>query len=517
MSRYHQFFLFMLAASLCFLSCNESGSKEIECLSRSDCPSGQECINQQCQGATTCSTDSDCPPATYCEKGSCISAQSCGSWTDCPTGFDCVNSICKPLVIDNSCTTDDDCSYGFHCETFSQLCVEDPQDVCQSDNDCAPGFTCKDGQCELKPIEDGDQFEEELEVEVEQEEDGDQEIDDTTDEPTLCEPCEQDSDCKADMTAFCMEDTFGNKHCGQFCDAENICPDDYICREVSAPDSSMVGQCLPSDGVCGDATDGDDDGEEEQNSEPCTGECNQSVNVDLCYGEELCICDNNQFNMLDCSQWCIDNGYTGFERCGHDNDLNHSKCFCTGDNPDTDFCTGYTGSNECCTPDNNCNYDNDNVCQCDGSCSWEEDDCSGSSTDGSGTCEDPFVVDSFPYSHSHTTVGHESNMTAFFCDSGDGSSHSSNGPEVLYKIYGTVGLKLSLDLVNSSFFDPVLISTVDCADNFASCYAINETSSGDNEGAWLEFSQTGYATIAVDTAMFTGGSYTLNITVDTSK
>lgn len=513
--RYFKLAPFFLCCLLFAVSCNESQSGKLECLTSADCQSGQSCVMGKCSDSTVCETDEDCPAKTYCKNASCVSAKSCGSLADCPFGFDCINYICKPIEVDDSCSINDDCAYGYHCDSLSGTCSKNPEGYCTIDEHCDKNHVCVDNECVLKIPEDGDNDVDLIEEEQDKADgdmDEEQETDDNVD--TLCLSCEKDRDCNSDMSAFCMEDTSGAKFCGRFCDQDNLCPEGYVCREVQSPDNTMVGQCLPQTGICHDITDGDVDEDMEQEKEPCTGSCNTSVNVDICYGDDLCICDNNQFSMLDCTQWCLDNGYTGFDHCGHDNALNHSRCYCSGTNSgDADYCTGFTGSNECCMEDNPCGYDADDICQCEGFCSWEEDDCGGSSTEGSGTCADPFIVNSFPYTHDHTTEGHESNINGFFCDSED-MSHSSSGPEAVYRIYGTVGLVLSIDVINTSYFDPVIISTADCSDVFADCYAVNYSSSGEDEGAILEFSQTGYATILIDTDLFTGGSYTLMVYED---
>ncbi len=48
----------------------------------------------------------------------------------------------------------------------------------------------------------------------------------------------------------------------------------------------------------------------------------------------------------------------------------------SGDTGDVgEFCAGYEGDNACCTPDDWCLYGDDEFCDCDGFCDWDQADC----------------------------------------------------------------------------------------------------------------------------------------------
>jgi len=42
---------------------------------------------------------------------------------------------------------------------------------------------------------------------------------------------------------------------------------------------------------------------------------------------------------------------------------------------DADWCPGYSGVDECCQVSDPCDWANDDICDCDGHCSWDANDC----------------------------------------------------------------------------------------------------------------------------------------------
>lgn len=153
--------LLLFAASSC-----GSGNN---CLSNSDCPAGEFCLDKQCD-TVECRTNGDCVGEAFCIEQSCQSksTEKCISNSDCNNG-DCVAGVCKactPSCLGNcgpdgcggSCGS---CQQGFSCEVNKcvQGCTRSCSGrTCGSDGcggscgSCGKGYQCSgSGNCELDP------------------------------------------------------------------------------------------------------------------------------------------------------------------------------------------------------------------------------------------------------------------------------------------------------------------------------------------------------------------------------
>jgi len=87
------FFLVFIVLLLAF-SC---GKKEKKCVTNADCPSGQVCIDGNCENPQACSSDSDCPAGYVCKNNICVLKEAeCTTDSDCPTNYICQNGTCVP-------------------------------------------------------------------------------------------------------------------------------------------------------------------------------------------------------------------------------------------------------------------------------------------------------------------------------------------------------------------------------------------------------------------------------------
>lgn len=128
------------------------------CLSDTDCTSGQTCQQFKCGH---CTQHSDCPTGKQCDlssgKGLCKTFQ-CRFNTDCPSNKICdqatstcifcqkdtdcgTNSVCRNGLCYQQCTLDSHCSPGSTCKSGS--CIA----TCIQSTDCPNGFDCKTGGC----------------------------------------------------------------------------------------------------------------------------------------------------------------------------------------------------------------------------------------------------------------------------------------------------------------------------------------------------------------------------------
>jgi hypothetical protein len=53
----------------------------------------------------------------------------------------------------------------------------------------------------------------------------------------------------------------------------------------------------------------------------------------------------------------------------------------SGPDGGVDWCPGYEGEDECCDIHDTCGWANDDYCDCDGFCDWDDADCGGGDTD----------------------------------------------------------------------------------------------------------------------------------------
>jgi hypothetical protein len=183
--------------------------------------------------------------------------------------------------------------------------------------------------------------------------------------------------CSANGTPGCQD--FGIQSC--VCAQDSFCCDsewDNLC--AGEVDDFGCGQC-GGGSFCGD---GNCDNDESCSS--CSQDCGQcGGGGDCCSangspgcddgGIQACVCAADSFCCE--SDWdniCV--GEVESEGCGQ----------CGGG---ADFCPGYGGTSSCCTTDNPCGWNDDNICDCDSTCGWDEGDCGGGGAFcGDGACDD---------------------------------------------------------------------------------------------------------------------------------
>jgi hypothetical protein len=100
-----------------------------------------------------------------------------------------------------------------------------------------------------------------------------------------------------------------------------------------------------------------------------------------CGGPQPEICDDGLDNDGDGAIDCADPDCATFPGCA------------------SDFCPGYTGANTCCQNSDPCGWAADGICDCDGTCAWDQPDCGGGveicdnfhddDGDGAMDCADP--------------------------------------------------------------------------------------------------------------------------------
>ncbi len=86
-------------------------------------------------------------PLTQCGNGEVEEGEECELDSQCETGQQCVNCQCQTTQY--VCTNDDDCTTGHHCGSVAggSACVED----CENDGDCPEGASCNpnNGRCDF--------------------------------------------------------------------------------------------------------------------------------------------------------------------------------------------------------------------------------------------------------------------------------------------------------------------------------------------------------------------------------
>ncbi|MFL5321848.1 MAG: hypothetical protein ACJ790_19455 [Myxococcaceae bacterium] len=135
-------------------ACNNAGSGV-------GCPSGQVCDDNICKpvdaiAPPSCRVNSDCPSGLDCAQGQCQSRSttaltlpapppgiSCVSESDCPPVLTCVNGHCASLP---HCEADENCDKGSRC--VGGLCSRQAPEHCEFDTDCFAGQSCVDKQCQ---------------------------------------------------------------------------------------------------------------------------------------------------------------------------------------------------------------------------------------------------------------------------------------------------------------------------------------------------------------------------------
>ena len=118
----------------------------VECTSKSDCGSGEECRGGICQGACTQSCkqsgSSSCPMGKpYCISDCCVE---CVGRMDCDSGEVCVDGTCSSAP-ENCTQNPGSCPTGHTCDTQSGKCVKQTSgNMCdpQKPGDCPSGEFC---------------------------------------------------------------------------------------------------------------------------------------------------------------------------------------------------------------------------------------------------------------------------------------------------------------------------------------------------------------------------------------
>jgi Cys-rich repeat protein len=148
----------------------------LPCVTNSDCPSGQVCVDNRCVASTptatatptiTCAVTEDCPDGQVCADGICkfptqtptetltpLATQTptptppipCFVDLDCPINHICVDGECEIV----HCVNDSDCPDGRQCE--GGICqplplTPTPLPTCTTDEDCTPPDHCRAGVC----------------------------------------------------------------------------------------------------------------------------------------------------------------------------------------------------------------------------------------------------------------------------------------------------------------------------------------------------------------------------------
>lgn len=371
--------ILLVCASALLFACSGSksvpGTPDVLCQSAADCKDGQVCQNGACVAGQDCEIEADCNAGQTCLSGICQALPVCDTSADCDAGITCVDGFCRKVsCVDGGLT----CKSGTHCDRSSGQCVSDPVDsdtaetesetptTCEQNIDCGPMMECYEGHCRAVVEIDGDgesaaendseQTENESDTELPSESDTDYPIDDSL----LCKSCSSDAECGAPNN-LCLTDQSGEFFCARFCDDANPCPAGYGCTDLP---SSLVGnQCQPTNLRCltldGDAND------------LCSGGC-MATAVDTCMGDSICMCAASYLRLVPCEQVCQHAGYAGADGCAYDATAQKDACTCTGT---SDFCTGYVGTDSCCTNGDPCRKAGNGSCECSGFCSWDQADC----------------------------------------------------------------------------------------------------------------------------------------------
>ncbi len=525
-----------------------------------------------CSGGTTCTWDSDCPSGHICDFLSnrcvyilcspctiyydcgtglsvdCIGggcATSCDMFTSCPIGFECDDMLmgyCVPTSgscfeedgdtgpeycpghdgetccmpgdpcnqADNStcecagcdwdtadCATPEYCTgnEGVYCCQESNPCGKQDNSVCDCDGcswdtaDCAGPNYCPghEGEhcCEMgDPCDWGNNG------------------------VCTCEGCAwEDSDCNEEL----CEGYTGYSSC---CKPSNPCGWDgngaCDCAMACAWDNVDCGITDGDESTDGDETDGDEtDGDEATDGDApseCSGACDESTYDLTCVGSDLCVCENGQKHVESCLAVCRDAGYLETTQCAASSSAGHDVCYCSGENT---FCSGYTGTDTCCTPANSCNQSGNSACNCDGTCGWDAADCGQTA----GTCQAPIPVPSIPFTYNGNTGPMDNLLGLTGCSAVDGGSLSTaSGPEQVFEF--RAGNSTPLTFTVDSNFDAVITVRGPCSNSPSLCLGDDSYYSTD-ESVTFNFTDSPpsvwYVVVdGVDSDEW--GSYTLTIT-----
>jgi len=184
-------------------------TKFSSCKAAADCGACRSCNSGVCDYSTkvqpsaklcgVCKTDAECGAGNACIKigtGSrCV--QKCDAKGCCPTGYFCGGTAGKK-----------------HCYPEAMAC---PPAKCKGHSDCSAKEVCVAGFCEQKlpaPTKE------------------------------LCQPCTKLSECS--KGGFCQTPDGRGGRCLQACDADGLCPKDFLCKELFAGNKL----CIPKDNIC---------------------------------------------------------------------------------------------------------------------------------------------------------------------------------------------------------------------------------------------------------------------------
>ncbi|MFP4598446.1 MAG: hypothetical protein ACLFVJ_09345 [Persicimonas sp.] len=143
-------------------SCDDS--PELECVTASDCATGESCVNNSCEAPddAECDADADCSGGQICDRHQCVDDVSeCQTRQDCRSGEVCIDDQCEAgtescvfnsecsgdaMCVDGTCyptcSADDECSRYEHCR--QGLCQPTQ---CRGTSDCAGDEVCVDATC----------------------------------------------------------------------------------------------------------------------------------------------------------------------------------------------------------------------------------------------------------------------------------------------------------------------------------------------------------------------------------
>ncbi|MCB9519273.1 MAG: thrombospondin type 3 repeat-containing protein, partial [Myxococcales bacterium] len=150
-------------AALALTACNE-GDSTGECLTSTDCSSGEACVAGTCVTSTECATNDDCPTGS-CVAGSCVGepGDSDGDGIadesdNCPSvanpdqadaDGDGTGDACEGIVVPGACTSSADCELGEVCADGA--CASVDCTLAQSDALCPDDATCVGTICRYAP------------------------------------------------------------------------------------------------------------------------------------------------------------------------------------------------------------------------------------------------------------------------------------------------------------------------------------------------------------------------------
>ena len=468
------------------------------CQSDNDCPLGYVCnpytgLCEVDSSSTDCRDDpSICPDGYECNQatGTCDYDWGCTSDDDCPTGQVCDWYSGECVTGTSRCTSDDDCQPGEACDWSEGTCVWQQCTVCRSFYDCEGFFDCVDGYC----------------------------LDDcysNTDCPSgyTCQTVDWDSYCLP-SSGSCDGST-PSTWCPDYNGFDSCCKTDDPCSMAGNDSCDCMGACSWDDADCSG------------NTEECSGSCS-SLQDNTCMedGVSLCFCgDDNRLTVVDCESGCLNAGYNYFHHCGYHSETGYEVCQCSdesGGDTDPTECSGY-----CYGDDQYCMEDDLTLCLCDSetdqytqwncaqycqengyaegtacgySSSAQEDTCLCTCGEGGlASCEEPLIIDSFPYAVEGQTLCLDNELQVSGCSQeGQLAPQSSSGPELVFRFTARSGYKYRFDVYPTGWDAMIVIyDSTGCSQTSGSCWHYDDNRSTDNETALFEPSAAGTYFVAV--------------------